>query len=161
MARVAVKYGLISGPFFLLIIFWTYMIGQNPFNPGMWLVNLAVFGLFMFFAGYEFKNYHFGGIFHFWQGMSIGAIVIFCSTLVFGIGFFVWLSFDPSLKDLYVDRAMETLNANKDMLETISEKDVRNRSSLGLTFQMAVQNNFLSGFVMAPIVALILRKKPN
>lgn len=162
MKKVAIKYGLICGPFFLLVLFWTYMLGNNPFNPGLWIVNLAIFGFFMFFAGYEFKNYHYGGFFHFWQGMSIGAIIIFCSTIVFGAGLFTWLNLDDNLKLLYVEKALETYEENKDLFgESFTEENVINRSNLGLTIQMAVQNNLLSGFVMAPIVAIILRKKPN
>lgn len=162
MKKIAVKYGLICGPFFLLILFWTYFVGNNPFSPGLWIINLLIFGLFMFFAGYELKTYKQGGVFHFWQGMSIGAIIIVSSTILFGVGLFIWLEVDPSLRELYVEKALETYESNKDILaKSISEEDVRNRSSLGLTLQMAVQNNLLSGFVMAPIVAIILRKKPN
>lgn len=162
MRKIALKYGLICGPFFLLILFWTYYVGNNPFSPSLWIIDLLIFGLFMFFAGYELKNLKQNGIFHFWQGMSIGAIVIVSSTLVFGVGLFIWLEMDEALMNLYIDKALETYESNKDLFgEGFSEKDVRNRTTLGLTLQMAVQNNLLSGFVIAPVVAIILRKKPT
>ena len=160
--KVASKYGLISGPFFLLVLFWTYFIGINPFSQELWLVFICIYGVFIFFADYEFKNYYFGGYLHFWQGMTIGMIVWACSTLIFSVGLFIWLNFDDQLRQLFIEKQLEILETSKSYLNgTISEEYVRNRSNFGLTFQMTVQNNFLSGFTTTTFIALILRKKPK
>ena len=162
MLKVSLKYGLVCGPLLILVVYWTYLLGSNPFNPALWIVDLIVFGLFSFFAGYEYRNYQNDGEFHFWQGMSIGFTLVMVATLVFGTGLLVWLMNDPRLVALDVKMALEIFEKNKDVLgEFMKEEDVVLRTPFQIASRMSLQNNLLSGFVVAPIVAIILRKKPK
>lgn len=160
--RLGIKYGLMCGLFLTAALMVTYFFGQNPFDPALWIVDLLIFGLFIFFADYEFKNFKNGGILHFWQGMSLGFMVFIPAALVCGLLLWIWLSYDQGLTDYHRKMTLEIYRENQDLLgQVLTEAEALDRSPGQIAAQMALQNKMLTGFFMTPILAIVLRRKPS
>lgn len=130
--------------------------------------DLGVFLLFIYFGGKEYKDYHNGGYLHFWQGISIGFVVIIPATLLFSGAFYVMFQANPELLEAYKEGARAMLIAKKDLyIERFSEEQyqqqltaVDNETTLRLLFS-TFWKKIIAGFLITPVVAIILRKKPK
>ena len=130
--------------------------------------DLGIFFLFIYFGGKEFKDYRNNGILHFWQGISIGFIVMIPAVLLFSIVFYFMFESTPALLQAYKDGANAMLAEQKDLyLEKFSEEQyiqqlaaVEEESTVRLLFS-TFWKKIIAGFLITPVVAIILRKKPE
>jgi Protein of unknown function (DUF4199) len=82
LIRVPIRYGILGGILGFVLIVILYYIGRHPFMIGVVLdFRIALFGVFMFFILKEIRDYHFGGLLFFWQGLIATAIF----TVVFAV----------------------------------------------------------------------------
>ena len=130
--------------------------------------DLGVFFLFTYFSGKEFKDYRNSGYFHFWQGISIGFIVLVPAVLIFSTAFYIIFEMNPDLMEAYKEGARTMLIEKKDLyLEKFSEEQylkqltaVDDETTTRLLFS-TFWKKIIAGFLITPVVAIILRKKPK
>jgi len=168
MWKVAVKYGLICGTFLLLLFWMSYRLGSNPLvDPRHLFLDIFILSLFVFFSNKEFKSYKNEGILHFWQGMTLGFFTYLPAALVFGIGLFVFIKLSPDFMDDYKTQSLEFLESIKSSIGGINNEEFEemNRKNANTTLWerigIAIRNKIFTGVLVTPVIAIILRKKPN
>ena len=132
------------------------------------IFDIGVFFLFIYFAGKEFKDYRNEGYFHFWEGISIGFIVLLPAVIIFSIAFYLIFEANPELIEAYKEGAKAMLVEKKELyLERFTEEQykeqlaaVDDETTLRLLFS-TFWKKIIAGFLITPVIAIILRKKPK
>lgn len=169
MVKSSIKYSIICG-LFLIGIFWiSEKFGSSPLlNVGHFFFDLVIFFVFIYFASKEFKSYHNDGFLHFWEGMSIAFIVYLPAAVIFSVTLLLIFKIDPSLMANYREGAMAFLEKQKDVfLESFTVEEykeqidtLKNVTAWDLVLSSLLKK-LLAGFLVTPVVSVILRKKPN
>lgn len=169
MLKPTLKYSILCGVFLIGLFFISINFGSNPLlDMRHFFFDLGVFLLFIYFGGKEYKDYRNDGYLHFWQGISVGFIVIFPAVILFSIAFYLVFELNPELLEAYKDGARVMLENKKDLyIERFSEEQyfqqltaVDNETAARLLFS-TFWKKIIAGFLITPVVAIILRKKPN
>jgi len=169
MIKSSIKYSIICGVFLSALFFVSIKFGSNPLlDQRHFFFDLAVFFLFIYFAGKEFKDFKNAGIFYFWQGISIGFVVLVPSVVIFSIFLFVIFQQFPELIDQYREGAKLMVDAQRELYvetfgkEAIEEQyqQIENRTPFELIRRNAGWKT-LTGFLITPVVSIILRRKPK
>lgn len=169
MLKSSVKYSFLCGVFLFALFFVSIKFGSNPLlDIRHFLFDAGVFFLFIFFAGKEYKDFKNEGYLHFWQGISIGLIVLIPAVILFSISFFVIFDQNPELIDGYRAGAKALLESKKEIfLKEFSQEQFNEQlAAVGdVTNWQLVTNTFwkklFAGFFVTPVVSIILRKKPK
>ncbi len=169
MIKSSLKYSILCGLFLIGLFFISINFGSNPLldSRHFWF-DLGVYFLFIFFAGKEYKDFRNEGYLHFWQGITIGFIVFIPAILLFGGVLLIMLNVDVSILDAYKEGAEALLKSNEDFYrEELGDEllnarydDIASMTPTQLV-QMTFRNKLFSAFLITPVVAIILRKKPK
>ena len=169
MAKSSIKYMLLCSVFLLGIFFISIGFGSNPLiDIRHFIFDVAVFFLFIFFAGKEFKDFNNGGFLHFWQGISIGFLVVIPAVIIFSLALYVIFELNPELIEGYKTGARAFLKEREDFfLEEFSPGQLKEQfeaieDTTGLDLVLStLGKKFFAGFFVTPVVSIILRKKPK
>lgn len=169
MIKPTIKYSILCGVFLIGLFFISMNFGSNPLlDFRHFIFDLGIFFLFVFFAGKEFKDFRNDGYLHFWQGISIGFIVLLPAVLLFSFVFYVIFESNQELMVGYKEGAKAFLLDRKEIfLKEFSHKqldeqiaavdDITTTQLLFSTFWKKIG----AGFLITPVVSIILRKKPK
>ena len=126
MIKHSIKYSGLCGLFLLMIFFVPYYFGSNALlDPIHFFFDLGIYSLFIFFASHEYKKYNNHGYLHFWEGISIGMIVIIPAVFIFSFFFYLTFNTNSFFLEEYKEGAKQLLTANKDIyLNTFSENQL-------------------------------------
>jgi len=169
MIKPTLKYSLLCGIFLVGLFFISINFGSNPLldSRHFWF-DLGTYFLFIFFAGKEYKDFRNDGILHFWQGISIGFIVFIPAILFFEGVLFITLQSSSDLLEMYKEGAEALMKANEEFYkEELGEEALNERYATiaditpAQLVQMTFRNKLFSAFLITPVVAIILRKKPK
>ncbi|SNT13757.1 Protein of unknown function [Ekhidna lutea] len=169
MVKPALKYSILCGVFLIGLFFISINFGSNPLldSRHFWF-DLGVYFLFIFFAGKEHKDFRNGGFLHFWQGITIGFIVFIPAVLLFEGTLYLTLNVDSDLMEAYREGARALLKQNEEFyMEELGEAALKERYDAisdmtpAQLIQMTFRNKLFSAFLITPVVAIILRKKPK
>ena len=169
MLRRSIKYALICGFFTIGAFAVTFALEGNPFlDISHLLFDVLIFALFIGFAVYEFKSYEKGGYLKFWEGMTLSFLVYMQATVVFGIFLAIYFMVSNDPLQEYQQAATAFLESGKSTyLEKFSEEryqqewDELQNLTLGGLFLNTLLKKIISGFFVAPIISIILRKNPK
>ncbi|WP_420318031.1 DUF4199 domain-containing protein [Ekhidna sp.] len=163
------KYSILCGLFLVGLFFISINFGSNPLlDMRHFFFDIGVFFLFIYFGGKEFKDYRNDGFLHFWQGISIGFVVLIPSVLIFSIVFYIIFQANPELLEAYKEGAKTMLVNQKELyIEKFSQEQykqqiaaVDDETTVRLLFS-TFWKKIIAGFLITPVVAIILRKKPK
>lgn len=169
MIRPTIKYAILCALFLIALFFVSLNFGSNPLlDIRHFIFDIAVFFLFIFFAGKEYKDFRNDGYLHFWEGISIGFIVFVPSVLIFSLTLYVIFESYPVLIDGYKEGAKAFLEMKKEIfLQEFSQEQLEEQiqsidevTSLQLVISTFGKKLF-AGFLITPVVSIILRKKPK
>ncbi|WP_425392579.1 DUF4199 domain-containing protein [Ekhidna sp.] len=169
MIKPSIKYAILCGLFLIGFFFISINFGSNPLldSRHFWF-DLGVYFLFIFFAGKEYKDFRNNGYLHFWQGISIGFIVFIPAILIFEAALFASFQLNADLLQAYKDGATALLESNEAFYaEELGQEALDNRYEeiASITpvqlIQLTFRNKLFSAFLITPVVAIILRKKPK
>ncbi len=164
---VSIKYGLICGVMSIFAFYVQFLLGINPLiNLNSFFIDIVIFFGFIFFGAKEFKDYKNEGILHFWQGITVGMIIIFLASVIFTTFSSTYYLINQEVFKEYVQNAITVFeNQKPKLLETISEEeylqkleDVKNTTISDL----AITDFFKKagvGFLVTPVIAVLLRKQ--
>lgn len=169
LVKVPLRYGLIAALLGLALVITLYYLILHPFLVPIYMdFRIFLFGIFIFFTLKELRDWHYGGMLYFWQGL----ISAFLFTLVFAatasIGLLIFMSLEPEFLQSYISLTVEQLKQlPADVVEKIG-KDVyeRNLQLLPATnaFDLAslyfMQSLLISLFISI-ILSVILRRQPK
>ena len=169
MIKPSLKYAVLCCVFLIGLFFVSLNFGSNPLlDIRHFVFDLAVFFLFVFFAVNEFKTYRNEGYLHFFQGISVGLAVFVPAVILFSLALSVIFSAYPELIEGYKAGAKAFLDSKKDIfLEEFSEEQLAEQIKAidQVTAWQLVASTFgkklFAGFLVTPVVSIILRKKPK
>lgn len=169
LLRVPLRYGLVVGLLGFVLLLILYYTNHHPFIIPVFVdFRIALFAIVFVFALKELRDYYYGGILHFWQGM-IATLVI---TLVFAIiasgCLYLFASNNQNFVQSYIDLSLEQVSAFAD--EDIDQigRDVyeagiaslKEADAYFLATRYFVQS-FIISFFLSIIISVILRRQPK
>lgn len=167
LRKTAIKYAAICGIMMVVSHFIQDAAGLKPLvSINSFFIDLIMFFGFIFFASKEFKEYKNGGILHFWQGVSIGLIIIFISCVIFSVFSATYYSINESAFNDYLQETQvhfEKLREASLEQMTVEQFEAQKKAYLDTTISDLVIGKFFTklviGFLMTPLVAIVLRKQ--
>lgn len=167
IVKVSIKYGLICGVMSVFAFYVQVLMGMNPLiNLNSFFIDLIIFFGFIFFANKEFKDYRNDGFLHFWQGMTVGLIIIFSVGVIFSVFSATYYLINPDVFTEYVQNATKIFENQKELLlERMTEVEFNQRlvDLKATKISDLVITDFFKkvgvGFLVTPVVAVLLRKQ--
>jgi hypothetical protein len=167
---ISIRYGGIASILSILLFLILYYSGQNPLLiPAFLDFRILLFPIFLVFSIRDFKENHNNGFLHFWQGFSIGYLIILIIALImalFLLIFGAWV--EPDFVQKYIHQSIEQINLTKEKISSAigEEKLTKVLEILPSTtlFDLALDyflKSLLYGLIYPIIISLILRKRPN
>ena len=163
---VSSRFGTVAGIFGIVLLTILHFGGRNPFLiPAFLDFRLLLFPIFIVFGIRDFREYRNQGILHFWQGFSVGAMII----LVYGLITAMYILLlggviDTDFTSVYVGETMEKIMEAKERIVAQVGEAAFNESLRLLpstTIWDLSLDYFLKGlplgFLLTIIISLILR----
>lgn len=169
LVRVPVRYGVIGGVLGFILVIILYYIGRHPMLViPVFDFRVALFGVFMYFILKELRDYHFGGLLFFGQGMAASGIFV----IVFGIiaSTFIWIFSKnvPGFVTEYVELLTNQLKSYPpETIEQIggerfAESLAQLKSTTGADIaKLYFRNGIIIGFFISIVISVILRRQPQ
>ena len=167
---VSFKYGGIASLLSIILFLILYYAGRNPLLiPAFLDFRILLFPIFLVFSIRDFKENHNKGALHFWQGFSIGLMVILTIALIMSVFIMVfgtWVEAD--FVAVFIQSSIEQIESAREKITTaIGEEELTKVLELlpsTTLFDLAFDYFLKSlpyGLFLTIIISLILRKKPN
>ena len=169
LMRTALRYGLIGGVIAFALVVIMFYLGRHPLIVSPYLdFRILLFGIFVFFALKEFRDYDQDGVLYFAQAMLGGFVVIFILTLVATLLIWVFGTYETDFVTEYVKQVTAYLKQfSREEIEGLG-KDVfeRNLNALPSTnISILAFTYFIHGLVIGFFVnialAVIVRRQPK
>jgi len=167
LKKTAIKYAVICGVMMIISHLIQDSAGLKPLvSLNSFFIDLIMFFGFVFFANKEFKEYKNGGVLHFWQGISIGLIIILTSCVIFSVFLATYYTINESAFNNYLQETQihfEKLREASLEQMTVEQFETQKKNYLKTTVSDLVIGKFFTklviGFLMTPLVAIVLRKQ--
>jgi hypothetical protein len=169
LARSPLRFGLIGGIVGFGLIVAMFYMGSHPFLIPVFLdFRIVLFAVFLFFSLKELRDYYFGGVLYFWQGMVCGFLLIITFAVVASGLMIAFGSLEPKFVSTYIEKFTEQARQlPPEVIEKIGrEAFERNLATLPATspFDLALLyfwQCFIIGFFISIIISVILRRQPQ
>ncbi len=169
LLKISIRYGLVAGVLTLVLMVALYYIGTHPLMIAPYLdFRILLFGIFIFFALKEVRDYYQNGELYFWQGMIGAGIVVLLADVIASIGLTIFGSIEKEFIASYVKEMTTYLNTfSKEDVERIGkevfERNLKqlpttNISVLAVTYFV---QGLSIGFFVSIILSVILRRQPK
>lgn len=169
IVRISLRNGMLAGLLGLVIILVLYYIDRHPLLIPPYLDSrIIVFGVFIFFTIRELREYHYGGVFYFWQGMISGFLVTIAYTTITFVALLIFANAIPGFLSEYIRLPIEHLKSfPPEAVESVgSEAYERSMELLPSTRPVDLATlytvqSFVISFFISVILSVILRKQPK
>lgn len=166
LVKISLRYGAVAGILAVALLISLFYFGRHPFLAAPFLdFRIFLFGVFMFFAMKEFRDYKQQGVLYFWQGLFIGMIVVSAGSLIGTIGLWIFGSSEERFVQGYVEGMTAYLKTfPKEDIERIGvevyERNLRELPSTNITDLVAIHlvQGVLIGTFVTIILSVILRR---
>ena len=168
--KVSIKYGAIAAILSIALFLILYYAGKNPLLiPAFLDFRILLFPIFLVFSIRDFKENFNKGILHFWQGFSIGVLVIGLIALLMALFILIFGSWiEPGFVSGFIQTSIEQIESAREKISTaIGEEELTKVLDIlpSTTLYDLALDYFLKslpyGLFLTIIISLILRKKPN
>ena len=167
---VSLRYSALASLLSIVLFSVLYYFGRNPLLlPSFLDYRLLLFPIFLVFGIREFKETRNNGVLHFWQGFSIGMLII----LVIGMVMFAYIFvlgglIDHNFTANYIMETVHNITSAQDKIIAQYGEKVYNES-LKLVpttslFDLALDYFIKSlplGIILTILISLVLRFKPK
>lgn len=163
------KFGAIAGALGAVLDIGLYYIGRHPFLiPVFFDFRIFLFAVFIFVTLKELRDFRYGGILYFWQGLIGSFIFIAAFALIASTGIALFALIVPNFVSAYITLSLEQLKSLPPEVIAQIGKNVydRNLQMLPATngFDLALlyfMQSFMIGFFISVIISVILRRQPK
>lgn len=169
LVRISMRNGLLAGALGFGLIVVLYYIDRHPLLIPPYLdFRIILFGVFIFFTLREIREYHYGGILYFWQGMISGFLftVAYAAVSFFALQLFAYAV--PEFLSEYVRLSMEHLKSfPPEAIESMGQEAYeRNLELLPTTDTtdlavLHVVQSFVISLFISIVLSVVLRKQPK
>jgi len=169
LVRIPLKYGILSGLLSVTFLILFYFAGKHPLLiPPYFDSRILVMAILLFFALREVRDYFFGGILFFWQGMA-GCLVFLASMALLGwIGIIVFSAIEPGFVSLYIEQGLSQIKRiPPEIIKQIGQEAVDEELQLlpnmtaALLAKKFTGQTFILGFFITIIISVISRRQPK
>lgn len=169
LVRVMARFGLISGLLSIGSMISFYYMGKHPFwiFP-MFDVRILFIAIFLVFGLKEVRDYFFGGILFFWQGLGGSLVFLAVMAFVSWVGVMVFGNAEQGFLSEYIRQGLEQISTlTPDALEQIGAPAVEETrrtlpsTTLAWMAQRYALQTFAFGFFITIIIAVVLRRQPS
>lgn len=169
IVKVPLRYGAIAGALGAVLVIGLFFMGKHPFLIEIYLdFRIFIFGVFIFFALRELRDYVYGGILYFWQGIIASFLFTLFFALVSSLLIGVFGSIENSFVTEFIRQSTEKLAIVKDeLIERIGkdayESNLRNlpaTNAWDLAIHYYIQS-FVIGTFIGILLSVILRRQPK
>lgn len=166
LLTVSLRYGLLASAAGLASVIAFFYMGKHPF----WIfplfdIRILVISILLFFCLKELRDYFFGGLLFFWQGMAGSIIFISVMSLIGFAGIYCFGSFEKMFVSEYVRQGLEQINALSDTSAAQIGKPAVEEMKITLPktslFWMAKRyaiQTLTFGLFICVIISVVLRK---
>lgn len=169
LVQVSVRYGLIASIIGLILLVSLYYMDKHPFLiPPFLDFRIIIFSVFVVFALRELREFYFGGILFFWQGMIASFILTFVFAFSASLFLLLFTYLQPDFVSSYIK--LSTAQLKEFTAEEITRlgKDTYDQVVANLKMAdgwfMAKRyffQSFLISFLISVIISVILRRQPK
>lgn len=169
LVKISLRYSAVAGVLAFVLMLVMFYMGSHPMLVSPFLdFRILLFGVFIFFALREFRDYYQQGVLYYWQGLIGGLTVVLLASGIASVLLYIFALWEPKFVSLYVDQLTDYLRSfPAEDIERIG-KDVyqRNLDELPSTNgKDLAQTYFMQGVVIGLFVNLllsvILRRQPK
>lgn len=169
LVRIALRYGIIGGALAFILAMILFYMGRHPLVISPYLdFRILLFGIFVFFALKEFRDYDQNGVLYFAQAMFGGFVAIFVLSLVSSALLWIFGSIEGDFVREYVEQVTKYIRSfSKEGIDRLG-KDVyeRNLNALPSTnMSMLAVTYFIHGLVIGffvnIVLAVVVRRQPK
>lgn len=169
LVRIALRYGIIGGALAFILAMILFYMGRHPLVISPYLdFRILLFGIFVFFALKEFRDYDQNGVLYFAQAMFGGFVAIFVLSLVSSALLWIFGSIEGDFVREYVEQVTKYIRSfSKEDIDRLG-KDVyeRNLNALPSTnMSMLAVTYFIHGLVIGffvnIVLAVVVRRQPK
>jgi hypothetical protein len=169
IVKVPLKYGAIAGVLGAILVIGLFYMGTHPFLIAIYLdFRIFIFGIFVFFVLRELRDFFYGGILHFWQGLIASFLFTLVFALVASLLIGVFGTVMPSFVSEFITQSTEKLGLVKDeLIERIGKEaydsNLRNLPATN-AWDLAVHyyiQCFVIGTFIGILLSVILRRQPK
>jgi hypothetical protein len=168
--KVSARFGSVAALSSIVLFSILYFAGKNPmFIPAYLDFRLLLFPIFLVFGIRDFKENRNEGILHFWQGFSVGMLIVLIISLSMTIYILVLGGLiDPSFTEKFITGTMQTIHHSKEsIIAQVGEAAYNKTLELipGTTLNNLAFDYFLKslplGIILTILISLVLRNNPN
>ena len=165
---IAVKFGLIGSAVHIGIFLVHYFSGGNPFVD-MYMMDIFILPVFLYFGVREFRDYHNARQLEFWQGMTLGLVLyVLLALLTAGFGFVFIEALDTDLVASYQQERINNLLENKESIISRMGTDKFNEAifhAKKVTSKSIALDNLLKrigmGFLLTSVISIVMKRKKS
>jgi Protein of unknown function (DUF4199) len=169
LVTVPLRYGAVAGALCSIMVITLYYMGKHPFliNP-FFDFRVPTFGLLIFFALKEVRDYFREGILNFFQGLGGSFVFLLTFTLVADTCIYIFGTLQPGFVSEYIRQLTEQIqNIPTDESDKMGKKVLQNSlkelplTSLGYLVGLYAWQTLQIGFFISVIISVILRRQPK
>ncbi|MFZ6011224.1 MAG: DUF4199 domain-containing protein [Bacteroidota bacterium] len=169
LIKVSLRYGVIAGLLGTGLVIGLYYLDRHPFLIPVYMdFRVILFAVFMFFTLKEIRDYYYGGVLYFWQGVISSFLFVATFALSASAGIWIFAKANSEFVSSYIKMFTDYLKAYPpDAIQQIGKATYeRNLALLPSTnaFDLAslyFGQSFLIGFFVSIILSVILRRQPK
>ena len=169
IVKVPLRYGAIAGVLGAILVIGLFFMGKHPFLIEIYLdFRIFIFGIFIFFALKELRDYVYGGVLYFWQGL----IASFLFTLFFALTASLIIGVFATVQESFVTEfirqsTVRLEGAREELIERIGKEaydsnfralPATNARDLALHYYI---QSFVIGAFIGILLSVILRRQPK
>ncbi|MCS6974028.1 MAG: DUF4199 domain-containing protein [Cyclobacteriaceae bacterium] len=166
---ITLKYGALAAVLSSSFLVVVYYLGRHPLLVSPFLdFRVPLYGIFIFFALREFRDYHQGGVLYFVQGMAGSSLMVMWAALLGGLGVWIFGTLEAGFVSEYIEKTLAYLKSfpEEDILRIGKEVYERNLELLPATNAAQLASLYLVqslviGLLLGIIMSVILRKQPK
>lgn len=160
LVRIPLFHGLIAAAVGPIIYIALYYIGDHPATIFPLLdFRILLFGAIFYFCLRELREYYFGGVLFFWQGMIACMIVTIVFAAIASLGVFVFASYNQEFVSSFIKLETAKLNAvTAEDIARIGESAYQGfkESLKGVDAAFMARRYFIQSFGISFFVSIIL-----
>lgn len=165
---LSVKYGAAASLLLISLFIALFYMGKHPINISVLDIRFLILPLFMVIGMKDFRDNKNKSTLHFWQGLSVGAIIFTTIGILVSLFIIAFSTMDPDFLQVYIDERITLITDHKEaFIEKLSETTVQGQlEKLPLTtsFNLAIDyfvRTLAIGLILNVIISIILRKQPK
>ena len=169
LLMTGLRAGAVAGLLTIALMIGLFYMNRHPLMMAPYFdFRVILFGVFIFFAQKEYRDYLQDGVLYFWQGMVIALVCFTTANLISGIGMQIFGMLEKTFVTTYVEQMRMYLSTfPPEEIKRIGKKvfdsnfkDLASTSVFDLTISFFAKGTLIGLFVSV-IVSIILRKQPK